>query len=323
MDNDSSNELPEIIESCARFRHEAMSTFYEILIVHDDYEYSRQAAQEAFTEIDRLEGELSRFVENSDVARINSLSKDESITVGIEAFECLSIAEKIYLDTFGAFDITIGALFKCWLNKDKTLRKPSEEELEQAKMQTGMKFIELDEEYMTVKILADDIRVDLGGIGKGYAIDKAMDLLKLWSIETAFVHSGGSTIVASDKPEGTDGWPVTLSLPDMLWNSDPDKAYNVKVLETIDLHNRALSGSNLEYGKHVIDPRVGKPVEGNVAAWAITENGAVADGLSTAMLVMSEDEALKYFSKYPNQSAITVGLTCDGSYQIKRYGSWK
>lgn len=318
-----SNDLPEVIASSGKFRHEAMLTFFEIYIIHEDHEYAGQAAQAAFTEIDRLENDLSRFVENSDIARVNSLKTGQSTTVGLDVFECLSIADKMHKETFGAFDITISALFKCWLNEDKSLREPTPQEIKEAKKRTGMGFMELNGEDLTVKMLADNVSVDLGGIGKGFALDKAMEVLEQWSISTAFVHSGGSTIVASDKPEGTEGWPVTMSLPDKLWNSKPQDPENIQVLKKINLHNTAMSGSNLEHGKHVIDPRKAKPVEGNVAAWATAPNGTMADGLSTAMLVMEDAEAAKYFTAYPKRSGMAIKPTPGDSYEIKRYGMWE
>ena len=103
-----------------RFSHEAMATTFEILIVHEDEKYAGQAAMAAFGEVDRLEGELSRFIEHSDVSRINNLPAGEPLLLGLETFECLKISARVYAETDGAFDITIGSLFQCWRNDDET-----------------------------------------------------------------------------------------------------------------------------------------------------------------------------------------------------------
>ena len=107
-----------------RFSHEAMATTFEILIVHEDDLYARQAAMAAFAEVDRLEEELSRFIENSDISRINELPAGESLPLGLDTFECLKISVRMYAETDGAFDITIGSLFQCWRNDDETPRTP-------------------------------------------------------------------------------------------------------------------------------------------------------------------------------------------------------
>jgi thiamine biosynthesis lipoprotein len=110
-----------------RFSHEAMATTFEIIIVHEDERYAQQAAAAAFDEVDRLEGELSRFIENSDISRINNLPANQPLRLGLDAFECLQLSRRIYAETNGAFDITIGPLLSCWRNEDGTPRTPSAE----------------------------------------------------------------------------------------------------------------------------------------------------------------------------------------------------
>jgi thiamine biosynthesis lipoprotein len=306
-----------------KFLHEAMAAVFEVYIVHDDHEYSMQAAMAAFTVIDELEAELSSFVENSDISRINNLRAGHSTVVGLETFECLQLCEKINKETFGAFDITVGSLYKCWLNKDKTLRKPSDEELQLAKENTGMKLLVLDEDGLAVTVLASGLKLDLGAIGKGFALDKAAEMLAEWSISTAFVHCGGSTVLGMEKPKGTKGWPVTMSLLDDLWKKDKTTESKIEVLRTHDVHDCALSGSNLEVGSHVIEPRLSKPVEANIASWSVTKTAAWADALSTSLLVMTDDEAKEYFKKHPMDKGMVVSPDSKHSYKVKKYGQWK
>ena len=96
-----------------RFAHQAMATIFEIIIEHKDSRYARQAAFAAFDELDQLEAELSRFIENSDISRINNLPAKKSLRLGLPAFECLHLCSHIYTETNGAFDITIGSLYNC------------------------------------------------------------------------------------------------------------------------------------------------------------------------------------------------------------------
>jgi len=101
-----------------RFAHEAMAAPFEVFIAGEDREYARSFATTAFAEIDRLEGELSKFVETSDVSQINALRKGGSARVGIAAFECLQRAREAYDLTQGAFDVTVGDLMDCWQDED-------------------------------------------------------------------------------------------------------------------------------------------------------------------------------------------------------------
>lgn len=304
----------------SRFQHEAMAAVFEIFFVHDDLDYADGAARAAFRMIDQLEGELSSFVENSDISRINNLKAGQSTVVGMDTLECLKLADDVNKATFGAFDITVGSLYKCWLNKDKSLRNPSADEIARAKGNTGMSLLRIDEDECSVTVLGDGVSVDLGAIGKGFALDKAAEVLREWSISTAFVHGGGSTVLAMDKPKATDGWPVTMSLHEKLWKKKTADGFKIEVLKKIDIANSSLSGSNLELGRHVIDPRFARPVDGKVAAWAIAETGGQADAISTSLLVMTDEEAEKYFRKHPKQSGMTISPTPDASYRVRKYG---
>ncbi|MFQ6035251.1 MAG: FAD:protein FMN transferase [Sedimentisphaerales bacterium] len=286
----------DLISGIHRFSHQAMATTFEVLIQHDDASYAQQAAGQAFDELDRLESELSRFIENSDISQINNLAANQPLQIGLRAFECLQLATKIYTETGGAFDITIGSLLSCWVNEDKTMRTPSQEELDIARQRTGAHLIKLNETEHTVQLLARAVQIDLGGIGKGYALDQMAELLRDWSIDTALIHGGFSSVLALDSPAETKGWPLTLSNPG---NRKQTLAY-------LHLQARAVSGSGLQKGQHIIDPRQARPVEGKRAAWACGPDAATADALSTAFMVMSPDEIEQYCLRHPEVQAMVI-----------------
>ncbi|MFZ2145876.1 MAG: FAD:protein FMN transferase [Sedimentisphaerales bacterium] len=284
------------IPGLKRFCHEAMATTFEVIVVHEDARYARQAAAAAFDEVDRLEGELSRFIENSDISRINNLPVNQALRLGLDAFECLQLSCRIYAETNGAFDITIGSLLSLWRNEDGTPRMPLKEELNLARQHTGTGLLQLDEDEHTVRLLASPVQVDLGGIGKGYAVDRMAELLREWSIETVLISGGYSSVLALDAPTGTKGWPLTISNPDN----------RKQILARPCLQCRALSGSGLQKGRHIIDPRTAQPVKGKLAAWASASDAATADALSTAFMVMSPDEIRQYCSRHPEVSAMIM-----------------
>ena len=290
-----------------RFAHEAMGAVFEIFIAGEEHEYARQASAAAFEKLDRLEGQLSRFQTTSDVSQINALKAGRAVRVGLATFECLKVAERVHADTGGAFDVTIGRLFDLWRPKDGSKPNPSADQVAEARARTGMHLVALDEADHAVGVRADGLRIDLGGIGKGYAVDQMVALLREWSVETALVHGGQSTVYAMGCMPGKEGWPVALSDP------------KGKGLGTVVLKDRALSGSGSPPGqRHILDPRSGRLAEGNLGAWAVTPKATLADALSTAFLVMSPKDVEQYCTRHPAVSGML--LPADG--KVVRFGKW-
>ncbi len=280
------------IPNLKRFSHQAMAAIFDIFIIHDDAEYAEQAARTAFDELDGLEQDFSRFIENSDISQINNLSANQTLVIGPTTFKCLQLCKNISKQTNGAFDITIGSLFKLWKKKDE----PSQQQINTALKKTGLNLIKLDEKNHTVKVLTDSIQLDFGGVGKGYAADQMAKILHEWEIDTALVSAGSSTILAIGAPKNKKGWPVTVSNPDN----------RKEVLAYLHLKNRAIAGSGLEKGRHIIDPRNGKPVKDTIAAWSSAGDAASADALSTAFMVMLPQEVKSYCQKTPSAGAMIL-----------------
>lgn len=248
-----------------RFSHEAMATVFEVFLVHDDGQYAAQAAHAAFELVDRLERELSRFIPNSDITRINHLAAGERTAVTPTTLECLVIAQHMFTLTGGAFDVSIG---------------------------TGLPSLALDPDAFEVRATKTGVRVDLGGIGKGYAVDLAAELLEEWALPRALVHGGFSSVLALDPPPDTDGWPLTLS----------DPATPSRVLERLSVRQTALGASGIRKTDHIVDPRTGQPVRGRLATWVTVPRPpaaregprlaatAVADALTTAFMLLAPEE---------------------------------
>jgi thiamine biosynthesis lipoprotein len=273
-----------------RFSQNSMATTFEIYAIHEDADYLEQAVREAFRELDRLEQELSRFIPNSDISRINNLRKNQSTRIGLDAFECLKLCAMLSIETHGAFDITQG--------KDSRLHS-----------------LKLDESNMNVTLLDDSIHIDLGGFAKGYALDVLSKLLLEWDIKSALIHGGMSSVLALAEPPGENGWPVTMSHP----------AQGGKIISTVYLKLRALSGSGLQKGSHILNPNTGKPVEDRLAAWASTPDGAKSDALSTAFMVMAPEEIDAFCNKNPDTGALVIlknEKEREKKTSVFKYGDW-
>jgi thiamine biosynthesis lipoprotein len=280
VDIDRPRELREL----KRYSHEAMATVFEVHTVHPDERYAAQAAQAAFDLTDRLERELSRFLPNSDITRINHLAHGQSVLVSPSTLECLVIAQHVFDLTGGAFDASIG---------------------------TGLASLELDADELLVRATRDGVQLDLGAIGKGYAVDLMAELLLEWGLDLTLVHGGFSSVVALDPPPDRGGWPLTLSDP-----RNPSQ-----VLAHLSVRQTALGASGVQKGHHIIDPRTGGPVRGRLAAWVAVPRpetasadghtpggprlaaGAVTDALTTAFMLLSQDEIAELCERSPGLEA--------------------
>jgi len=316
-----------------RFASRAMGSVFEVLIAGEEPEYARQAAGAALEELARLEHELSRFEPASDVAAVNALGAGESVRVGLATFECLKMAAAVSAETAGAFDVAIGALVALWRGQGGRTPQPSDDELADARVRSGMDLVVLDESEHAVGLKAAGVRVDLGGIGKGYAVDQMAAVLKEWSIEAALIHGGLSSALAIGSPPDREGWSVSLRAPEGSGAS----------LGTVCLCDQSLSGSSLRsrsgcFGgvgsasapgrAPILDPRRGRPAAENLAAWAMAGSAALTDALSTAFVVMSAAEVKEYCGRHPEVSGMLVPLDgggprpMTGRSRLVRIGRW-
>ena len=277
--------------STHRFGHQAMASMFEILCVHEDANYARQAANQAFDLLDRLEGDLSRFVENSDITRINNLPVGGAVRVSRWTMECLMLALLAIEETGGAFDISLGT------GLCKLVLRPSEYE---------------------VQANATGICLDLGGIGKGYAVDRMAEVLVDWGIDQALIHGGCSSVRALRPPPGQAGWPLRIGLP----GEHATPAYNYSASQCV------LSASGLQKGNHILDPRGPNRARLRPAAWviagtsvfrpalckmgsvglggeAVSESpAALAEVFSTAFLMLSRQEVDACRARWPGLEAL-------------------
>jgi FAD:protein FMN transferase len=290
-------------EPIHRFACEAMNTTFEVFIIGEEKEYARQAAQESFLELEKLNMELNRFDPRGDIAQLSRQKAGVRLRLGSDAYACLKIAAQVWADSGGAFDVTVGSLMNVWRNKDKTPRTPSDEELIAARARTGMNLLEFFDEDRSVALKADRVQIDLGAVGKGFAVDRMMVVLKDWSVQCALVHGGRSSILALGAPPPAPavgderGWKLAIC-------KDADISPS---LGHVYLKDRSLSGSaSPKSSPHIIDPRTGRMSEVNRDAWVVADTAALTDCLSTAFVVMSVDETAAYCKKHPEVSAMIL-----------------
>jgi thiamine biosynthesis lipoprotein len=265
------SNLPPALQ---RFEHDAMACTFELYLPRGAVRYAQGAAQAAFDELDRLEQLLSRFIPHSDIARLNALEPGQFVRVSPETIECLQLAAQVYTATGGAFDVAF-----------------------RSRREVPSVPLVFDPAARAVGVQAARVNLDLGAIGKGYAVERVVALLREWGIMSALVHSGQSTAYALGQPPNGGIWRVALRSPDQA----------ATALGALELRDGALSGSGqLLHGGHIVDPRTGQPADRYRAAWASAPSAALSDALSTAFMLMTAEEVRGLCEQWPGVSAILL-----------------
>ncbi|HMA53827.1 MAG TPA: FAD:protein FMN transferase [Acidobacteriota bacterium] len=274
-----------------RFAHEAMATAFEIFVAGKEEAYAGQAARAAFDEVDRIERLFSRFDPSSEISRIGRLEPGGSLRIGIETTEVLGLSSFVQSETEGAFAINYLGQERTAGRRRRSGPPPLVSLLAVRTVDHGFEVTRLRPEGGTS---ASKIDLDLGAVGKGYALDAALSVLRDWDIGNVLLHAGTSTALAAGPgPEGEgrgQGWPV---------GAGSTKGATFGPGRVI-LRNRALSGSGGEVkGAHIIDPRAARPAAGHAAAWASHPAAAASDALSTAFVVLSTAGVAAFCGRHP------------------------
>jgi uncharacterized protein (TIGR03663 family) len=294
--------IPDLV----KFSHRAMHTNFEVLIQDSRGSYAGRAARAAFNEVDRLEGVLSRYIENSDVSRINSLSPGQDTMVDEDTFRCLQIAQRAGQLTGGVFDVTIGDLITAWKTDDAQAIQSLLAD------RPTWKMLKLNADDFTVTVTGQGVMLDLGGIGKGYALDVMAQILDEWGVDKALIHAGGSSIRALNSPSGKNGWPVTLTNP-----------IDQTTMARLELQNEVFSCSGLQGGQHIINPLTGQAVSDRRACWIrMKENAALADALSTAGMMMPIQDLHSLQDALPGLSVMLLKTSRGDSPELIKAGQW-
>jgi thiamine biosynthesis lipoprotein len=288
----------------------AMATRFEILL-HGENEVSlRAAGEEALDEIDHLESQLSLYQPTSEIAHVNARAAHEPVRVSPNVFRLLQYAQQLHRETGGVFDITIAPLVRAWGFMGGTGQMPEPGQIEEARAHVGMSLVELDAENFTVRFARPGVMLDLGAIGKGYAIERVAGWLRETGVTSALLHGGTSTIYGLGHPPDAEFWKVALELPQLPGSETPAEKIATVTLRDQSLSVSAIWGRSFQSnGKtlgHVLDPRTGQPVA-NAALAAVTLPSATeTDALSTALLITGEPGHQQLAALRPNISTWLV-----------------
>lgn len=278
----------------------AMACQFEIVTNAGQYPADVAAALEALDRIESLEAQLSYFRPTSEICRINALAAEEAVPVEPQLFGLLQLALQLSEETEGAFDLTASPLWETWGFARHAGRVPLPEEIAAARQCVGSHLVELDPERQTIRFRQAGVRLSLGSIGKGFALDRAAEVLAAAQIGDFLMHGGQSSVLARGArlEGGAGGWTVGVAHP-----LRPKGR-----LAELRLHNQALGTSNTarqgfhhqghRYG-HILDPRTGWPAEQVLSVTVVAPTATWADALATAFFVMGAEASRRYCQRHP------------------------
>ncbi len=279
-----------------------MGTLVHITIISADERRAYKASEAAYAEIARIEALMSPYKRNSDIHKINNPAS-ERIEITPETFALIQRSLDISSRTDGAFDITFASLSHLWRFSDKVFTPPDDRQVRKCLPLVNYRNIRLNTDDKSLTLLRKNVRLGLGGIAKGYALRKAMEILKKRGITDAIVEAGGDLQVLGSR--GEVPWSVGLA--------HPRRKAILALISMTAGESVATSGDYERFalykGKryhHIINPRTGYPARGLISVSVLTADPVEADAYATALFVMGKDKAVHLLQRNPRLKAVLI-----------------
>ncbi len=290
---------------------DAMACEFQVLLNAGQHEAGVEAALEALDLVESIEDQLTVYRAHSEVSRVNQTANGECAAVSAELFKLLQTSSRLHAETKGAFDITAAPLGKTWGFHRREGRHPTKEAIDAALQQVGSQWLELDDEHHTVRFRRAGMEINFGGIGKGYALDRAAELLRRANVENFLIHGGRSSLLARGArmtESAAGGWWIAVRHPLRQQQQLAEVVLRDRALGTSGSGNQFFHFGGKRYG-HVLDPRTGFPADQLLSATALAPTAARADALATAFFVMGLERSLEFCESRPELGAL---LACPG-----------
>jgi thiamine biosynthesis lipoprotein len=286
-----------------------MGTAAEIQVYHADQRVAEQAIAAALDEMQRVERLLSNYRPDSELSRMNRDAPKAPFAASGELYDFVKRCRSYFDETLGTFDPTVGPVVRAWGFFTSRPARPSTEAAAAAKARSGFDKVRLDDASRSVAYAVDGVELDPGGIGKGYAVDRAADVLRHSGISSALVSAGGSTLYALGHPPNRQGWEVGVK----------DPAAPSRLLRLVMLRDNSLSTSGVaqkyvladghRYG-HIIDPRTGEPGEAMCQVTLVAPTATDSDALTKAAFLLSRDAVVRLFAMRGGVHVLRIEGAC-------------
>ncbi len=292
-----------------------MGTYCEIQVYDSDASHAKQAISEALDEMRRVEHLLSNYDPDSELGMMNREAARAPVQVSGELYAFLEKCRILHERTQGAFDPTVGPLVRIWGFFTPHPAKPSDQEVAAARSRVGYNKILLNDIQRSVFYSVPGMEVDSGGIGKGYAVDRAVQVLKRRNIDAALVNAGGSTFYALGHPSGREYWRIGVKNP-----ADPRQLFAVTRLRDASVSTSGVAEKSVRIGSrlysHIFDPRIGDPVEGICQVSVVAPGATMSEAFAKAAFVLPRDPLVQLAAEESNVHVLRVEGSCGGQNAI-------
>jgi thiamine biosynthesis lipoprotein len=287
-----------------------MGTFARVVVIAKDSDAAKKCIESAFTQINKVDDLMSDYKSDSEISSVNRDGFEKAVQLSQSTYEVLQRSIEFSKLTDGAFDITVGPLVELFRKAKKKQVLPNQDEIADAKSKVGFEKLKLDGQKRTVQFTVEGMRLDVGGIAKGYAVDKAVEMMQTHGAIGGMVDLGGDIRCFGAPFKGRDHWVIGLQNPNMGKDS-PGR----EVLLKLKMTNGAIatSGDYQQFiiieGKrrsHIIDRKTGTSTEGLSSVTIIADNATNADALATAVSVMGYENGRELIEKIPGTEAILI-----------------
>ncbi len=303
------------------FTEPIMGTTARIVLYAPDAQLALEASRTAFERMAALENRLSDYRPESELNQLCHHALESPKPVSPDLFEVLWESQTLAEKTGGAFDVTVGPVVQLWRRARRQKELPTPDRLAEARKLVGYKKLQLDSRSQTAHLLIPGMKLDLGGIAKGYAADEALRALQRKGIEMALVTIGGDIALGAPPPEKS-GWRVEIN---------PGPAFKAKPFKPLLLSHAGVSTSGdaeqfVEIsGKrysHIVDPRTGMALLGNRSVTIVASNATASDALATALCVMGPKAGLRFIQSQPRAEALYLEVV-DAKIRVYKSKNWK
>jgi len=271
---------------------DAMGTTYTVVAYGPDQNVLIAATEQAFEEVRRIDRMLSNYRPDSELSQVNRLAAQRPVAVGPEVFQLLAGCVEYGRLSQGAFDITVGPLMKLWGFYKGSGRLPHRAEIRGALGRVGYKNILLDRSAQTVRFTRPGIELDPGGVGKGYAVDRMVAVLREHGLNSALVTAGGSSIYALGAPPGEQGWKVKIRNPKKPAETIDELTLRDLSMSTSGNYEKFFRAQGKLYS-HIMDPRTGYPAQGVLSVSVISPKTLDSEVWAKPFYILGRDWAVR------------------------------
>lgn len=299
---------PGIAQSRYEFSKPEMGTVFQIKLYSTDLNAAQRAAADVFARIEAINQIASDYLPESELSRLNKAPANEPVPISADLFALIEKSIATATLTNGAFDITCTYAVQNWRRAKRQKKLPAPEQTDHAIAMTDWRALVLDAAKHTVTKTKPGLLIDFGGIGKGYAANEALIVLRNLGITRALVAASGD-IAIGDPPPGEDGWDIALRTFEKPEDSDQLihlKLHNCGVSTSGDLH-QFLEIDNVRWS-HIIDPKTGLGLTQRIACTVIAPTASDSDALATALCVMGVERGLTLIKNIPGHHARIVTM---------------